>query len=158
MLELFKENNKRQNKISLILSIKPTDESVDSVINHPDFKMVNAVAGHDLSEAVKNQSLFYDDWLGTVNLPPYLKKRPLYPRAFRPCALLYRSLIVFSNANIGSCSCRDFEANSELILGNARETTLKEIWQGEKIYRIRNDWRKRNKIPAICKSCSHYLY
>jgi radical SAM protein with 4Fe4S-binding SPASM domain len=158
ILWLFKENNKRKNKISLLLPVKPTDETVDAVINHPDFKMISSVAGYDLAEVVKNQSFFCDDWSGAVKLSPYLKKRPLYPRAFRLCRILYTSLIIFSNGNIGCCSCRDFEADSELILGNAREATLKEIWQGKKIYRIRNDWRKRNKIPAICKSCSHYLY
>ena len=158
ILELLKENNKRKNKISLVLSIKPTNETVGAVINHPDFKMVSSAAGYDLAEVVKNQSFFCDDWSGAVRLPPYFKKRPLYPRAFRPCSLLYETLIIFSNGNIGCCSCRDFEADSELILGNAKETTLKEIWQGKKIYRIRDDWRRKNKVPGICKSCGHYLY
>jgi len=158
MFELFKENNKRKHQMSLRLSLKPTNESVDAVINHPDFKMISSVSMYDLVKVAKNQSPFYDDWLSTVKLPAYLKKRPLYPRAFRPCALLYRSLIVFSNANIGCCSCRDFEADSELILGNVRELTLKEAWLGEKIQHIRDDWRRKNKIPLICKTCSHYVY
>lgn len=142
----------------LLFSIKPTNEPVNDVINHPDFKMISPLVAQDLISMVKNQGLYIDDWVGCVKLPSYLKKRPLYSRAFRPCGIIYGGLIVFSNDNIGVCPCRDFEANSELILGNAKEITLKEAWFGERLTRLRCDWRRKNKIPNICKICSHYLY
>ncbi len=158
ILRLFDENKRRQNKIILRFSIKPTDEPASSIINHPDFKRINSLSQWDLVEEVKNRSLICDDWRGAVKLQSYIKKRPLYPRSFRPCRMLYGNIIVFSNGNIGACSCRDFEAESELILGNIENMSLKGAWEQAKLFDIRNDWLKRNKVPSICATCSHYLY
>ena len=158
ILLLMEKNNQQKNKIILRFSLKPTNEPLGAVINHPDFKLVSSLVDYDLVQAVRNDGFFCDDWIGAVKLPSYLKRRPLYPRLWRPCRVLYSGLIVFSNGNIGACPCRDFEANSELILGNAKEMNLKDAWEGEKIKRIRLEWRRRNKIPEICKHCAHYLY
>ena len=155
---IIEENKKRGGYISIKFSIKPTNEPVDDMIRHPDFRMISSLANIDLAKLVKDQGSYVDDWIGAVRLPAYLKKRPLYPRLFRPCALLYGGLIVFSNGNVGACPCRDFEADSELILGNAKEATLKELWTSDKLASIRSGWRRANKIPAICKRCVHYVY
>jgi radical SAM protein with 4Fe4S-binding SPASM domain len=157
ILRLFEENKKRKNKITLRFSIKPTDEPISAVINHPDFKTINSLSQWDLVDGLKRQTFICDDWIGSVKLPTYLKKRPLYLRLFRPCRMLYDSLIVYSNGNIGACLCRDFEANSELILGNVREMAIKETWKSSKLFNIRSGWHKNNKIPQICKRCTHYL-
>lgn len=158
IIHLIQENNKRKNKIVLLFSIKPANESIKDIVSHPDFKMIASKLDFSLAKQVKNYGLCVDDWSGAVKLPDYLKKRPLYPRAFRPCRLLYSRLMIFSNSNIGICSCRDFEADSELILGNAKDISLKQAWAGEKIAYIRSNWRGKNKIPKICKYCAHYLY
>lgn len=158
IIGIIEENNKRGICINIMLSIKPTNEPVDDVIKHPDFRMINSLVTVNLVNQIKNQSFYADDWVGTVRLPSYLKRRPLYPRFFRPCAFFYGGLMLFSNGNIGVCLCRDFEANSELILGNAREATLKELWTSNKLAHIRSDWRRINKIPDICRHCAHYVY
>src|SRR6185436_11116555 len=111
---------------------------VEDVLNHPDFKLIDSMVDQDLVAAVRNdQGVYVDDWLGAVTLPSYLKKRPLYPRAFRPCRLLYSGLMIYSNGNVGACSCRDFEASSELILGNVADQSMDEMWNGEKLASIR---------------------
>src|SRR5207253_5891580 len=115
---------KRSKKINFILSVKPTNEPIEAVLNHPDFRMINSLVAQDL-EAIVRQPAQVDDWLGSVKLPDYLNKRPLIPRWYRPCALLYGGLMVYSNGNIGACSCRDYEATSkELILGNVAADNL----------------------------------
>jgi len=159
LVTLIKENKQRGEPLEFFIGIKPTDESVEDVMNHPDFKLINSMVDQDLpASLLDNQGIYVDDWLGTVELPSYLKKRPLYPRAFRPCQLLYSGLMVYSNGNVGACSCRDFEATSELILGNVGDKSLGEMWEGEKLAGLRSDWLKKNKVPDICKSCRHYLY
>lgn len=155
---LIEENKKRSNKIGVSFSLKPTNEPIEDILNHPDFKLVDSLIDQDLVVTLKNQGFYVDDWIGAVKLPAYLKKRPLYPRAFRPCRLLYHGLMVYSNGNVGACSCRDFEANSELILGNVKQTSLESMWKGKKLANIRSNWLKRNQVPEICKSCRHYLY
>lgn len=158
LTRLIEENKKRGNRMKVGIGIKPTNESFSDVLSHPDYKRIKSFLNQGLITVIRREGLYVDDWLGCVKLPSYLKRRPLYPRVFRPCGLLYGGLIIFPNGNIGACSCRDFEANSELVLGNAKNTTLKEAWEGKRLAAIRSDWRKRNKIPDICKHCRHYVY
>jgi radical SAM protein with 4Fe4S-binding SPASM domain len=66
--------------------------------------------------------------------------------------------MVYANGNVGACSCRDFEASSELILGNVANDRLEDLWKGEKLAGIRSAWLTRNQVPDICQSCRHYLY
>jgi len=35
--------------------------------------------------------------------------------------------MVYSNGKVGACACRDFEASSELILGNVADQSLEEM-------------------------------
>jgi radical SAM protein with 4Fe4S-binding SPASM domain len=158
LLRLIEENQRRARKIEYIINLKPTNEPVEAVLAHPDFQRINGMVEQDLVANVNGRGFYVDDWLGAVKLPPYLKKRPLYPRAFRPCGQLFGGLIVYSNGNVGACNCRDFEANSELTLGNVKDASLSEMWDGEKLAHLRSDWKRKNKVPEICKTCSHYLY
>ncbi|HZS44960.1 MAG TPA: radical SAM protein [Blastocatellia bacterium] len=158
LITLITENKNRNNKFWIHVGLKPTDEPKAAILGHPDFQHINSLVEQDLISDINNMSFYCDDWIGAVKLPSYLKKRPLYPRAFRPCLLLYKGLMVYSNGNVGACSCRDFEADSDLILGNVKEQSLDEIWNGQKVAQIRSDWLRKSKVPEICKSCRHYLY
>jgi len=158
LVALLEENNRRGRPIHVAISIKPTNEPLARVIAHPDLERIARLTDQDLAATVRSQGFYVDDWLGAVTLPSYLKKRPLYPRSFRPCRLLYAGLMVYSNGNVGACSCRDFEATSELILGNVKDATLGDLWTGDTLARLREDWRRRNRVPDICRSCRHYLY
>ena len=110
LLMFIEENKKRGGKIVFGIYVKPTDEPFEQVVNHPDFKMIDSMVEQDLVQTLREEGFYVDDWLGTVKLPPYLKRRPLYSRAFRPCQLLYSGLMVYSNGKVGACACRDFEA------------------------------------------------
>ncbi|MBN1914149.1 MAG: radical SAM protein [Candidatus Omnitrophica bacterium] len=158
LLTLIKENNNRKKIIDIYIDIKPTNEHISDIINHHDFKMVNSLLEQDLPASLKISGCYVDDWLGTVRLPSYLKRRPLYPRLFHPCALFYSGLIIYSNGKAGVCACRDFEADSELILGDLTNFTIEELWKGQTLASLRSNWRRRNIIPDICKICRHYVY
>jgi len=140
------------------LSIKPTDENDEAILSHPDFIEINNRMGGSLAQMVRERTFLVDDWQGAVQLPDYLKRRPLYPRAFRPCQMLYDKLMVYSNGKVSACSCRDFEADSDLILGHAGESGILELWNSNRLQALRHDWRLKNRVPKICKSCRHYLY
>src|SRR6185437_16082438 len=85
LVTLIKENKQRGEPLEFFIGIKPTDESVEDVMNHPDFKLINSMVDQDLpASLLDNQGIYVDDWLGTVELPSYLKKRPLSPRVLRP--------------------------------------------------------------------------
>lgn len=158
LIALIEINKRYQNKISIKLDLKPTPQPPEEVIGHPDFQRINAMVDRDLVEKLNSMGYYVDDWGGAVNLPPYLKKRPLAPRFFRPCRFLYSGLIIYSNGKIGACNCRDFEANSDLILGDIKKLSLKEAWESEKLQRLRKEWLMKNNVPNICKTCRHYVY
>ena len=158
ILRLFEENKRRKDKITLLFSLKPTDEPIGAVLNHPDFKKINSLSEWDLVELLKNQAPVSHDWAGLVKLPPYLKRRPVYPRLFRPCGLLYGGLMVLSNGDISACACVNFASNKQLILGNIKTMTLKEARSSRKLFDLRSGWRRFNKIPQMCRRCRHYLY
>lgn len=155
---LIAENERRRRPLALYIGLKPTDEPMEAVISHPDFRAIDALVEQDLEATVRADGFYVDDWIGAVQLPAYLKKRPLYPRAFRPCRLLYSGLMVYSNGKVGACACRDFDASSELILGNVGEHSLESMWEGPQLASLRRDWRTKNAVPDICQSCRHYLY
>jgi radical SAM protein with 4Fe4S-binding SPASM domain len=156
LLALIAENKRRSSPISIHIDIKPTDEPIQRVLDHPDFRKVSIESGQDLAKQVKSRGFFVDDWQGAVTLPTYLKLRPLYPRANFPCRMLYKGLTVYSNGNVGACQCRDFEASSELIVGNT-EDSLQQLWNGPHLQALRQRWLEKNEIPAICQSCRYYM-
>jgi MoaA/NifB/PqqE/SkfB family radical SAM enzyme len=155
LLSLIKDEKRN---FAVQIALKLTDQNEEEIINHPDFIEINNLLGGGLEDQVRNRLFFVDDWQGAVKLPAYLKKRPLYPRAFRPCAMLYGNMMVYSNGKVSACQCRDFDANSDLILGEAGQTGIMKLWNGDKLNSIRRNWRWKNKVPNICKTCRHYLY
>ncbi len=156
LLALIAENTRRSNPISIHIDVKPTDEPLQRVLDHPDFWKVSVASGQDLAKQVQSRGFFVDDWQGAVKLPEYLKLRPLYPRAHFPCRMLYKGLTIYSNGKVGACQCRDFEASSELIVGTV-EDSLIDLWNGPKLQELRQRWREENEIPTICKSCRYYM-
>jgi len=155
---LLKAVHERKSSFEVVISIKPTPESVQEICSHPDFIEINELYGGGLEAEVRERAFYADDWLGAVKLPDYIKRRPLYPRAFRPCSILYGKLMVFSNGKVSACSCRDFEASGDLIIGDIRTDKIMDLWRGDRLKAIRKDWRLRNKVPDTCRSCRHYVY
>ncbi|MDO9311729.1 MAG: SPASM domain-containing protein, partial [Nitrosomonas sp.] len=89
-------------------------------------------------------------------LLPGMHIRPLSRLDREPCIWLYESPIVFEDGKLGLCGCRDFNANSELIVGNIMESSLHEIWQSEKVRQIRYGF-SHGDYPEICSKCSQYV-
>ncbi len=156
LVGLLKENNRRGKPLNVEIGIKPTPENRQDILDHPDFQLVQSLTNQNLSAAVKGEDFFVCDWGGAVHLPPYLRLLPLLPRAHRPCQRLYRGLMIFSNGKVGACACRDFEATSELILGDVEEDSLSDMWNGSKLAQLRSDWRTGKKVPSVCQQCRSY--
>jgi radical SAM protein with 4Fe4S-binding SPASM domain len=158
LVTLIRENEKCGRPLGIHIALKPTDEPIEKVVQHPDLLLLDTMVDQDLVAEARGTNVYVDDWIGAVTLPAYLKKRPLVPRTFRPCRLLYTGLMVYSNGKVGACACRDFDASSDLILGRVQGEPLEQIWRGDVLARLRKQWRTRNAVPQICQSCRHYLY
>jgi radical SAM protein with 4Fe4S-binding SPASM domain len=153
---LLRENNRREKPLEILITIKPTPEPRQQILNHPDFKLVQSLTTQNLRRMVKRESFFVMDWGGALRLPSYLRLHPLWPRKRRPCGRLLRHLQIYSNGKVGACNCVDFEASSELILGNVAQTSLSDMWNGPRLKQIQSDWRTGKSIPNICQQCRMY--
>jgi radical SAM protein with 4Fe4S-binding SPASM domain len=80
---------------------------------------------------------------------PY-EKLPYTPKEW-PCKRLWMNIWIACNGDVNIC-CKDY--NSSTVIGNLKESSLMEIWQGEKFKKMRelHSQGKFDKIP-ICKGC-----
>ncbi|MFH1868869.1 MAG: SPASM domain-containing protein [Candidatus Omnitrophota bacterium] len=100
----------------------------------------------------------FDTWLDNIHQDDLLSGmhiRPLCDMEKEPCYLLYDGPTVFVDGKIGLCGCRDFNANSELIIGNIHEASLSDLWQSEATRGLRERFF-RGDFPSICRKCRGY--
>jgi radical SAM protein with 4Fe4S-binding SPASM domain len=72
-----------------------------------------------------------------------------------PCVLLAIALQVYHDGRVSACACCDFDASAELTLGNVSDSTLVELFNGEKSAQI---WRAHQlgDMPNICRNCTFH--
>jgi radical SAM protein with 4Fe4S-binding SPASM domain len=90
--------------------------------------------------------------------PPYFKvKRTIgkaYLKVVKCCPQIITTFNILSNGDVLLC-CNDF--SRKLKLGNVNDTSIKEIWNGEKYQEIRRLFRQgRYKEIPICCDCSKW--
>lgn len=67
------------------------------------------------------------------------------------CSYPWRSVVVLWDGRVVPC-CRD--ADAQLVLGDLREQTLRQIWHGERAQALRAALRSRSVRPgALCAEC-----
>lgn len=72
----------------------------------------------------------------------------------KPCVSVFSSLVINYDGIVQLC---DSDIEQQEVMGDIKETSIKEIWQGDKFERIRN-WHanaNRNCIE-ICRGCDHW--
>jgi len=100
----------------------------------------------------------WDSWTGEIKQEDLLKGmhlRPLTLLEKEPCIWLYDGPIIYSNGNVGVCGCRDFNANSELVVGNIMEKSLIDIWRSDAVRMLRSKFTS-GEFPSICRKCTTY--
>jgi len=76
-------------------------------------------------------------------------------RNLLPCKFLWEDLFIYWNGDAGVC-CEDTAAR-RIVVGNANENTLEEIWNGKKINALRKLHRndKRRTHPVCGDQCTY---
>jgi len=100
----------------------------------------------------------FDSWRGRIkgtDLLPGMWLRPNIPLETEPCYWLYQPVIL-SNGMLCLCGCADFDGNSELVIDNILNKSLKDIWTSKKVQEVHNRFY-RGDYPGICMECSFYL-
>jgi len=101
----------------------------------------------------KGNCQVYFQWCDGRGWP--LKERAYSEPDDRPCDYVLENAIVLTNLDVVPC-CIDWEG--KLKMGNLKESTLLEIWQGEAFQRFRQAHLTRQKrdLP-ICSTCQTAL-
>jgi hypothetical protein len=122
-------------------------------VTEPDFKRLLKYLDFG---AIGLQSKGFDNWGGLVTEKDLLPGMTLCKNAAHkrfPCFNLYDNLAIMPDGTAVACACREANATSALVVGNAKTDTLLEI--GQRAAKLRQDWLDGN-IPAICRGCSGY--
>lgn len=103
-------------------------------------------------------NLDFDDWSGHIKAEDLLEGMHIKPVRYKenePCYCLYDGPVIFADGKIGLCGGRDFNASSELIVGNIANDRLLDVWQGELVKELRERFYQGN-YPDICNKCTIY--
>jgi len=66
------------------------------------------------------------------------------------CKFPFQMLLILAGGEVTSC-CMDYDG--EIRLGNIKEKSIKDIWFGEKLSRIRKDMKKARLSQKVCQRC-----
>ena len=67
----------------------------------------------------------------------------------RPCSFLWEQMIFASNGNVTAC-CIDYD--TKLNMGNVKEQSVLEVWNGERFRKFREE-HKKGIYTNICTNC-----
>ncbi|EKD49933.1 MAG: molybdopterin cofactor synthesis protein MoaA [uncultured bacterium] len=86
------------------------------------------------------------------------KKRSFHSKKSRskvkrePCRFLWTDLLINWNGEVSAC-CQDYEA--VMTVGNANKSSLKEIWQGDALNRLRRNHLTGKMDIGLCRDCDY---
>lgn len=89
------------------------------------------------------------DWAGQVDK----KFDSIGFRKRNPCSIIWKYLAIHSDGNVTIC-CTDYDA--KIKLGNVNNESLKDIWNGEKLKKLREMQLKGNYINGLCDICNEW--
>ncbi|MBU1147837.1 MAG: radical SAM protein [Candidatus Omnitrophica bacterium] len=147
--KLFKENNRLGKPVKIVITSRG-EKPYRDIYGSSDYKRIVGLYGANI-EILEE----YGNWTGVVTekeLPKGHSFRKINNR-IEPCSQLYNGFIILANGDAGICWCTDLEAS--LIIGNVYKDSLDDIWRGEKLRSMRQNWLKGD-MPSICRNCHIY--
>jgi len=150
--KLLTLNNSLGKKVTIGLSIRG-DKPYEKIWNSPDYIRIAQLYG----SAIPILDDAYDSWSGMIkkeDLPIGQGWRKVSnKKKYEPCSLLYKGLLVLGDGEVNACWTRDMEAT--LLVGNIHNESIDDIWKGEKLRSLRENWEQGN-LPEVCKKCNQY--
>ena len=102
---------------------------------------------------------YFDTWGGLmeddIKSNEFIGKniRTRLPRT-KPCEVTYRKPLITVDGDYKVCECRD--VFGELVIGNVKLQSFREMWEGPKLKELRNRFYDVATLPEICKKCEVY--
>ena len=152
VIELLKLNDELGNPVDITLAFR-TNMSLKETLNLPDYQEMKKYK-HKI-----DFNTDYDTWLGEIKKEDLLEGmqiRPLSSKDNEPCILFYEGPIIFSDGRVGLCSCRDYNADSELVIGDVKNEKILDIWHSDRLKNLKDRFYKGD-FPELCNKCTHYV-
>lgn len=156
LFDLIKINNENKNPVDITIDMR-SDLSLSETLKLNDYKKLLSY----ISPSKFFYKFYYDNWAGKIkkeNLIGSMKLRKklnlnLNQIRISPCSEFYSGPHIYWDGKVGICGCRDVDAK-ELIIGDAREANINDIWFGKKREYLLEQFMSNPK--DICKNCTHY--
>jgi len=143
ILRLIKLRNEQHSKLKINIVVVELEENKDEIKDfykkwEKKVDSVNIINMRNWADELKKK--------GTKESFHYRNEKRF------PCALLWQKMVVDWNSDVVLC-CDDY--SHKVVLGNLKNQTVKEIWEGDKLKKIRECHIKGefHKIP-LCKDCN----
>lgn len=149
VLNLSKVNRQLHSPVRLVMSYKPLRKLSDYL---KDSLFMELFEGFEFGCSHE-----YHSWSGMINKSDLRSDMTFVEDSCipkkGPCELFYSELAVTWNGDAVACWCSN--AEGKLKLGNVRESSIIDIWQGERLSKLRESFSSGN-IPSLCKRCGFY--
>jgi MoaA/NifB/PqqE/SkfB family radical SAM enzyme len=157
-----------QNVKAFAQANRESDEPIDFRVSlRVDRPLKEVVASYDYQDVANligadhiDVKFRYDDWAGRISQDALsgnmkLRKHSMLRRPrISACSEMFSGPMIYWDGKVGACGCRDVNA-SELIIGDSNIMHIAEIWFGEEIRKLREQFLTP-AVPDICKKCTHY--
>ncbi|MFC1568392.1 radical SAM/SPASM domain-containing protein [Candidatus Margulisiibacteriota bacterium] len=143
LLSLKKEKGLDKPFVSIqVIYMQETKDEVDAFI-----KMWAPYLSHHVHISVKE----FADYSGQVDAP--FERQELPDFNHMPCPRFWKNAVIYWDGTVGIC-CLD--VNAALKIGKINGQTLKQVWNGEKLRKMREDiLSKTFKGVEFCRKCRY---
>jgi MoaA/NifB/PqqE/SkfB family radical SAM enzyme len=149
--ELVKRNAELGSPLTITIALRP-DRPLDRVLADPDFQPILAYKPQlDFTWSFTSAN-------GRITrdlLPPAMKLRIVTARP-EACVNTYNGPIVLPDGSVMGCSCvAAMDAVKDLGIGSILNSSLGEIWSGERMRKLRSSFETGGLNPT-CAGCDMY--
>lgn len=155
LIRLLRSNEEHGRPLRVLIHLRG---GVEGWFADDFWQRIYPLVGKDFIRDNMQYSRLFDNWAGQISkkdLPEGAGFYPLGRLRLRPCDRTFQ-VAVLVNGDLRACDCRFGEKgrHDELVFGNIRENSLSQLWQGERLNRIRRSFKGRG-LP-VCRGCNDY--
>lgn len=150
--ELVEENARLGNPVELSICLR-SDRPLHDVMRDSDFQPIRK-HGPNIDFAWNYRNV--GGRITSDMLPKQMQFRKI-PTKREPCVNLFHGVMVLHDGTVIACGClAAMDAIKDLGIGNIKENSLQEIFSGEKMRRLRDQFGKRRQLNHTCADCDAY--
>lgn len=151
VLALLEANSRSARPVVIIIGLRP-DRPLEEVMQDPDFQPIlefDPVLDFTWAYTPANGRIKRED------LPPLMRLRKVTSKP-EACVQTYNGPIVLTDGEVLACTCvASMDAVDDLRIGNIKDDTLLNLWQGVHLKKLRESFKAKTLNPT-CSGCDMY--